>query len=251
MAKQVVIVGGGLAGSVLAARLAKAGCSVDLFDDGDPAAASRVAAGLYNVITGRFGAKTWLAETLLAELEAFLNWPEMAPLRTYVHPTLIYRPFREVKEYNKWTGRSAEPEFASLVAMQESPLLPDRIDNPLGGIRILPCGWIDVGGFIHCLHALLSKMGVRLHRERLDYRQIDPTRQRIHHGEDPSLAYDALVFAEGAALAHNPWLAGLQLIPNKGELLEIHAPDLQMDFALSKKIYVVPLGEDRYGVGAT
>ena len=248
----VVIVGGGLAGSLLAARLGRAGVAVHLFDDGAPAAASRVAAGLYNVITGRFGAKTWLAETLLAELEAFLALPEMAPLRAYRHPGLIYRPFREVAEYNKWSSRTAEPDFAALVALQETPLLPDRIDNPLGGIRILPCGWMDVAGFIDGLHEVLVRdLGVQLYRERLAYAQLDPAQRRVHMGPGAALTYDALVFAEGAAMAGNPWLPGLKLIPNKGELLEIHAPALDMPFVLSKKIYLVPLGEDRYGVGAT
>lgn len=250
-AAHTVIVGGGLAGSLLAARLAQAGSRVTLFDDGAPAAASRVAAGLYNVITGRLGAKTWLAETLLAELAAFLDLPAMAPLRTFVHPTPIYRPFREVAEYNKWTARTAEPGFSSLVTLEEAPLLAERIDNPLGGIRILPCGWMEVAGFIEALHGLLPRLGGTLHTTRLDYRQIDLAGRQIHLGEGPALAYDALVFAEGAAMATNPWLPGLRLIPNKGELLEIHAPALQMPFVLSKKIYVVPLGDDRYGVGAT
>ncbi|MCB0856012.1 MAG: FAD-binding protein, partial [Bacteroidetes bacterium] len=79
------IIGGGLAGCLMAARLAMRGQEVVLIDHPQPNSPSKVAAGLFNVITGRFGAKSWLADTLLEELNQFLQIPAFLSLQPYVH----------------------------------------------------------------------------------------------------------------------------------------------------------------------
>ena len=63
--QQIAIIGGGLAGSFLALRLCLKGHSVYLFDEAISNSASRVAAGLFNVITGRYGAKSWEADFII------------------------------------------------------------------------------------------------------------------------------------------------------------------------------------------
>ena len=55
----ILIVGQGLAGSLLAWSLIQRGQTVCVVDDKHPNAASRVAAGLINPITGRRLVKSW------------------------------------------------------------------------------------------------------------------------------------------------------------------------------------------------
>ena len=43
----------------------------------------------------------------------------------------------------------------------------------------------------------------------------------------------------------------MPLKPTKGELLTIHAPDLKMDFVLKSSVFLIPLCNDLYRVGAT
>ena len=40
-------------------------------------------------------------------------------------------------------------------------------------------------------------------------------------------------------------------MPTKGELLTIYAPDLKIDFVLKGPVFLIPLGNDLYTVGAT
>lgn len=54
-----IIVGQGLAGSLIALNLLRRGKSVRVIDDGHKHAASKVAAGLINPITGRRHVLTW------------------------------------------------------------------------------------------------------------------------------------------------------------------------------------------------
>ena len=246
-----MIIGGGLAGSLLASRLLGRGHAVSLVDDQRPGSASLAAAGLFNVITGRFAAKTWQAEILLEKWRAWLAEPSQASLRVHVHDGPIYRPFKAVEEYNKWQNRSSDPSYAHLADMQELPLLPDRLINPHGGILIKPCGWLAIGPFIQALKALLlAQPHFRLLPETLDYAQLDLP-GKVFHSSCGSLAFDQVVCCEGYRICENPWFDFLRIIPNKGQLLEVEAPDWDLPFVLSRKVYVIPTGGDRYVVGAT
>ena len=245
------ILGGGLAGSFLAARLLENGCRVTLIDDEDPLGASRVAAGLFNVITGRFGAKTWMAEVLLDSLISFFEKDSYATLKSHLHRVPIYRPFKEPAEFNKWTGRVHEPAYTSLVRFQEEPILPGRVHNPLGGIWIESCGWLHTRGFLSDLKLLLVKQkGMCLVSNRLPYGHIDPHSCTVRR-EGEKMVFDSLVCCEGYHGHQNPFFSGVRLIPNKGELLVLEIPDLPVSFAISRKVYLIPLGEQRFLAGST
>ena len=49
----------------------------------------------------------------------------------------------------------------------------------------------------------------------------------------------------------NPYFKDLPLLPTKGELLTIHAPDLKIDYVLKGPVFLIPLQQDTYLVGAT
>ncbi|MEZ4828377.1 MAG: FAD-binding oxidoreductase [Bacteroidia bacterium] len=246
----IVVLGGGLAGTMLAARLCMEGKDVTLIDDFLPGSASSVAAGMFNVITGRFGAKTWMAETLMASLKDFLSVPAFQVLERHITWQHIYRPFRSVEEYNKWQSRQSEDGYAELIKFSEKPVLEEQIENPHGGIYILPCGWIAIGAFLEELKWILIRdMRMRLVREVLDYRQIDLPKRLIVLADD-RLEFDRIVFCEGVRVKENPWFGGLPVIPNKGEILTIRT-DLELPFILSGKAYMIPVGENRFVTGST
>jgi glycine oxidase len=249
--KQIVILGGGLAGSFLASELLAEGQRVVLVDAPSPGAASRVAAGLYNVITGRFGAKSWQADRLLPHWLQILEEPGYACLRPHVFPSLIYRPFKEIKEYNKWTARLNDPEFSKWVAFQEQPLLPHAIDNELGGIRILPCGWTQTGALVDALvEQMKSNSNFQLISDFVEADQVDLAKKcfRTDFGK---ISFNHLILCPGYQAKNHPFWPGLPIIPNKGELLLLEIPELEMDFVLSKKVYLIPLGNQQYIAGST
>ena len=60
-----------------------------------------------------------------------------------------------------------------------------------------------------------------------------------------------IVFAEGFGLKQNPFFNDLPLKGTKGELLTIHAPALNIDFVLKSGVFLIPLGDQNFIVGAT
>ncbi|MFL5729557.1 MAG: FAD-binding protein, partial [Cytophagaceae bacterium] len=71
-----IIVGQGLAGTVLSYLLQKNGKKILVAEDESPDSASSVAAGIYNPITGKRMVKTWKAGDLFPVLEDFYSGME-------------------------------------------------------------------------------------------------------------------------------------------------------------------------------
>jgi glycine/D-amino acid oxidase-like deaminating enzyme len=250
-AKKAIIVGGGLAGGLLGMELLERGWEVSLWDDHAPEGASRVAAGLFNVITGRFGAKSWQADLFLQTLSSWLEKKGHEPFRNHIHYIPIYRPFKSVKEYNKWQGRALQPEFAHLVDIQERPWRPETINNELGGIWIKPCGWVDVSKLTEVFRNTIAQHpNGRYVQAAFDYQKIN-TEAKCYQSEEKPYTFDQLIFCEGYRITQNPFFPTIPIIPNKGEILRVHAPTLKLEVALSRKIYIVPNGDDQYSLGST
>ncbi|MEM9260118.1 MAG: FAD-dependent oxidoreductase, partial [Bacteroidota bacterium] len=116
-----LIIGQGLAGTLIGYRLEKAGHEVDYVDAPGQTAASTVAAGIINPITGRRFVKSWridelipAAKDLYQELEGLLGeqfWYDLPLVRTLYHRG----------DMNDWQVRSADPGYARY--LDENPEL--------------------------------------------------------------------------------------------------------------------------------
>ncbi len=66
-----LLIGQGLAGTALAYRLKQAGKKIRIIDQPRANNSSRIAAGLYNPVTGRKMVKTWKADSLFPVIKPF------------------------------------------------------------------------------------------------------------------------------------------------------------------------------------
>jgi glycine/D-amino acid oxidase-like deaminating enzyme len=60
-----------------------------------------------------------------------------------------------------------------------------------------------------------------------------------------------IVFAEGFGMHANPYFKNLPLDGTKGELFIIKAPQLNLDVIVNTSVFILPLGNDLFKVGAT
>lgn len=249
--RHFIIIGGGLAGVFASYRLIEAGQQVTMVDDPVPHSASRVAAGLFNVITGRYGSKSWMADTLLPFLTDFMHQPAQLSLLPFFHQLPIYRPFRDIKNYNRWSGRSSNPVYKHLVEFQEKPLHDEQLYNPLGGVLIQGCGWADTTPLLAAMLVLLQKSENFTYIPAcIDAKHINLSEKTIlaPQGE---VAFDDLLLCVGHHSLTHPLWPGIPIIPNKGELLLIEAKELELDFIFSRKVFIIPFGQNKFIVGST
>jgi glycine oxidase len=250
--KNILIVGGGLAGCFAAAHAVMAGHAVTLCDALRPRAASRVAAGLFNVVTGREAAKSWLADEQLAAIHAFLDMPAYASLRTFFHFMPIYRPFQDGYTYNEWMVRLQDPDFAGFAKHQGSVEQEDVLTNPIGGLRILTCGWVEVGALCTAMVELLKQdYAMQYYVGEFDHVALDPASGIISQGEWAGI-YDEVIFAEGMGIGANPWFQHIEIRPLKGQIADLKmAPGLNPDQIYLRKTFLIPKGNDFYTAGST
>jgi glycine oxidase len=133
MSAAILIVGQGLAGTLLAWALERAGRSFVIADAGHAMAASRAAAGIINPITGRRLVKSWridellpLARSAYCEMEAELGvalWREMR----------VRRRFRDERERRVFAEKAARGDLA--------PFAGDADET---GFWITPAARVDV-----------------------------------------------------------------------------------------------------------
>jgi glycine/D-amino acid oxidase-like deaminating enzyme len=60
-----------------------------------------------------------------------------------------------------------------------------------------------------------------------------------------------IIFAEGFGMHSNPYFRHLPLDGTKGELLVIKAPGLDLDVIVNSSVFILPLGNNLFKIGAT
>ncbi|HHG85615.1 MAG TPA: FAD-dependent oxidoreductase [Bacteroidetes bacterium] len=249
--KQILIVGGGLGGMFFAAESLLAGHEVTLVDAPAKDSASRIAAGLFNVITGRKAGRSWQAAELLEVLNSFFDHPQFQGLKKFLHPLPIYRTFKSIGEYNDWTVHSKDPTYNNWVRHIAEPRMPAQIHNELGGLEILPCGWLETGPFLDALKVVLqTEMGMKVHETTFEHAALNPDTGKVNLG-GKNYVYDEVVFAEGVGIRNNPWFDWMVIWPLKGQILEVEIPNFDPGFVLMRKIFLLPKGNNFYTVGST
>jgi glycine/D-amino acid oxidase-like deaminating enzyme len=246
--KQVdyIIVGCGLAGIAFSEQLIAKKKSFVVFDN-QSQQSSVVAGGLYNPVVLKRFTSVWKSKEQLN-----LALPMYKQIEEKLHITIdnkipVYRRFTSLEEQNNWFLASDNV----LLAEHLSPKIIKN-DNPhiqaeYGFGKVLNTGRIQTNVLNQSYKKYLFE-NKQLIEEAFNYNEL----QKIDNGflyQKYSTTH--IVFAEGFGLKQNPFFNYLPIKESKGELLTIHAPDLKIDFVLKSSVFVLPLGNDLYHIGAT
>ena len=106
-----LIVGYGLAGSVLSYQLAQCGKKLLIIDTFNSNSSSQVAAGLVNPVTGRRVVKSWMADVLIPFAEDFYQRLEKEFGEPFYHTMDVLEVVHTNKDLNEWTSRTGEIEM--------------------------------------------------------------------------------------------------------------------------------------------
>ncbi len=241
-----IIVGQGLAGSCLAMRLLGMGKTVWVMDQPHQNTCSKVAAGLFNPITGMGIVKTWMAEEIFAELFRFFPTMESKFGASFFYPMHLFRPFHNIEEQNNWMAKTADKERNKFVKEVYTSARYPNIHNSFGGIEVNQSGYLDTNAFIGAVRSHLIASDSYTEEE------FSPDRLSIH---SQSVLYheveaDKIIFCTGfESLA--PYFHWLPIRPLKGETLQISLEE-RPELIYNKGVYVVPTAEaEIYKAGAT
>lgn len=243
-----VIIGQGLAGSILGWTLLQRGHRVLIVDDGYRTCASAVAAGLVNPLAGlRFSRPPkvdhWLqaARALYKDIETTFD-------QRYFHAITMVRVFRSNEQIRFWEKCVANPACAPLLGARFSANASGQpICDPYGGFRQKQTGYLDVKVLLDDLRRRFQSDGNWVSAT-IDYSQFDPAT-----GDLKQLRQTAktIVFCEGYRIRENPWFNWLPLSPGRGEILTFSTDCALPDEIVNAAHWLIPLVDGRYRVGST
>ncbi len=221
MRPEILIVGQGLAGTLLAWEFERAGIAFAITDGGQAPMATAAAAGIINPVTGRRLVKSWRIDTLLPaartvfrELEEVLSVPLWRDMR-------VRRFFADDREREVFARKWSQGELA-----------------PYGGEVDESGFWIQGGARVD-LPRLVAVARARWERDG----------RWVKGGDEPAGAL--VIDCTGAAVTR---LVEFGFVPwefSKGDILELAVDGLVPDVVLNRRHWVVPVGEGVAWVGAT
>ncbi len=241
-----LVVGLGLAGISFCEQLEENNKSFKVINDGSQTS-SLVAGGLYNpVILKRF-TLAWNADVQLRAALPFYRKLETKLGVKLDYKMPVYRKFASIEEQNLWFEAGDKPRLSPFLSGKTVQNTNPNIEAPFDLGQVLQTGRIDTNCLIKAYETSLREQG-RLLSETFDFDDFNIYKE---HVEYKSINARRIVFATGFGIKSNPYFYYLPLNGNKGELLTIKAPELKEGNIIKSGVFIIPLGDDLYRVGAT
>lgn len=249
-APDFIIVGQGLAGTLLGIELEKRGRKILVVDDGWKSAASQVAAGVLNPVTGMRIVKTLGADDLVPAAKRVYAALAERFGKTFFRETPFYRFYTSDHERIVKAKREQDPDYEGWLSedIPAGTLCGGGLADRLGGFFVNRAGWLDIPSLLDCARKDWRSRGVLL-EENFDYAEVEVSRSGVKwRGRE---AVGGVIFSEGFRVRENPWFSHLKWQPAKGEFVEIELPGTEVFQAqiLKSSVAAVPLGGNRWRVG--
>ena len=240
------IVGCGLAGIAFCETAAKHNKSFIVLNDASQNS-SQIAAGLYNpVILKRFS-QVWHAQEQLTLLKVFYADIEKKLNIKIDYQLPIYRKLFSIEEQNNWFLALDKPKIGTFLAPKLMQKNNPFLNAKFGFGEVLQTGFVDTKHLLDCYQNYLEQNKQYL-ADRFDYDLLQQHENYIHYKH---IKAKHIIFAEGFGVRFNPFFNYLPLDGTKGEILVIKAKDLNLKEIINSSIYVIPIGNNLYKVGAT
>lgn len=235
-----LIIGQGLAGSLLARELRRRGRSVHVVDDGWKSASSQVAAGLMTPLTGRRFTLTKPYPALFAQAEATLTALGVFRARA------VYRMFVDDEQRAKGLKRTECPScqpFIAQVTATRGELDPALTDD-FGG-ALMKGAWVDLPQLLADTRRELETAGA-FTTAAFAPEDVVPTPTGLTWG---SIEAGAIIYCDGYRSAQRGPFQYLPWQPAKGEALTLRASVADKPFILNREGWALPLGQGVWRTG--
>ncbi|MFT4660005.1 MAG: glycine oxidase [Patiriisocius sp.] len=243
---RILIVGQGIAGTVLAHTLLQRSIDVTIIDNGHKSAASKVASGTYSPLVLKRLVKSWEIDSLLPYAFDFYKMVEHTLELPLIKSVSHYRKIAQESEVKQWEEKYSLEEMKDYVGpMHSEEALNDHIKSPFGYGEVLNSGHVNMENLIDGSRQYFSDF---LREEEFEYSNVEALESNVSYcGED----FDKVIFCEGYKVGQNPFFQHAALKPVKGETLYVHIPNLNLKHVIKSNIYILPQGNDIYAIGST
>jgi glycine/D-amino acid oxidase-like deaminating enzyme len=241
-----LIIGQGLAGSLLGWELIQRGYKVVIVDNGQENA-SQVAAGLINPVTGMRFVKSADVDTLLPTAKHCYSQLSGFFQQEFYSEKPMLRLFRSDQELKNCIKRLNSPDYqAYLGEITSSDQTIGNLATPFGFLEQKQTGYLLTRPLLSCLKEFfIARDCYRL--ANFDYRDVQLNLSLRWQDISPK----QIIFCEGYKATQNPWFSWLPFQPVKGEILTLEHQSELPDKILNYGNWLVPLNNHLIRIGAT
>lgn len=241
-----LVVGLGLAGVSFCEQLEAHNKTFHVISDASQTS-SVVAGGLYNpVILKRF-TLAWNAHEQLETALPFYKNLENKLQTQLDYKIPVLRRFASIEEQNMWFEAADKKQLGYFLSTTIQKNSNKHIDAPFGYGEVLYTGRIDTKTLLVSYQNYLSDKS-QFTQQNFDFDKLVIDQDYVAYG---NLKAKHMVFATGFGVKENPYFSYLPLNGTKGELLTIKAPELKEENVIKSSVFIIPLGNDLYRIGAT
>jgi glycine oxidase len=241
-----LIVGSGLAG-ISFSEIALQNNKSILVLDNNSQNSSKIAGGLYNpVILKRFSEVGQAKEHLVIMNEFFSVLEKKLDCKVNFKMPIL-RKFFSAEEQNNWFAASDKVNLTPFLSTNIISKKYSSIDSPFGYGEVLQTGYADTALLLNKYREYLIEKEL-FQEESFDYSLLQKESIGIRY---KNIQAKHIIFAEGFGMHANPYFKELPLDGTKGELFIIKAPLLDLDVILNTSVFILPLGNDLFKIGAT
>lgn len=247
MEKDILIVGGGIAGSVLAIKLINKGYAVDLVDNHFKENASKIAAGMINPVNFKRMITCWNAKDFLSNCIPFYKDLEEKWNVSFLNDVRLAKLMNSEHENELWQeacAKEATKEYLNPEYISESYKDLFQFDFAVGEVNNLY--QLDTDVFLNTAQQVLMD-SESLIKENFDHPDLKLSEEGVVW---KSKSYSKVIFSEGMGITRNPFFNYLPFKATKGELIKVKA-DFDIKHTIKKNIFFHPEGNNEYWVGAT
>jgi len=242
-----LIVGQGLAGTLLAYELFRQNKTFVVFNDPNQIKSSEVAAGLINPVIFRRMTKSWLVDDAFPQMEhTYRELEELLHEQLYF-PALMMKIIGE-GGCDFWKEKAFANQLQAYLEVEPNLNFKNTgISNTFSFGCVNKSGRLDVQKLIFAFSGLLTQLD-SIKNEKFDYEKLVLKRETIIYD---NITAEKIIFCDGSAAALNPFFKNLKFKHSKGEVLELKIPELKLNEIVSGEVFVMPIENESYKVGAT
>lgn len=232
----------------MAYELLQAGKKVLVLNDETLRSSSQVAGGMFNPVTGRHLAKTWLADDLFPFLKTYYPAIEEKFNASFFYQTGLFRPYVNEKQRTQFLKAIQKHEIANYVSdAKDFGNISEFIVNQLGGLQTTDAGWVNVPELLETLKRYF-KTSESYKSEPFYYNELEVKPRSVVYKN-----YEAanIIFCEGFYAKHNPYFNWLPFNPVKGETLLVETPGYDVSQIVNQGSWIIPVESGKCRFGAT
>lgn len=242
-----LIVGQGIAGSILALSLIESGYTVSVIDNHNLSRCSSVAAGIWNPVVFKRLVKSWMADDIIPELIKFYSHFESVFKTSLITKRNIIKPFSKLAEQEFWLKKSkSENVYLANEIFHNYSLTNTQAIQTYS--KVIEAGNLNVIEFLYQTKIYIINNFNYLNEDFL-FDNFKYENDKINYKNN---SFEHVVFCEGHLISENPFFNWIPTKPAKGEVIIIKCPELKFENdILNKGVFILPLGNSLFKIGAT